>query len=616
MGLPRASRRRKETLLLTGVLGTLMGGMAVLVRDPAGWYGFVGCVLGAGGLLAALWHRNALQRREVIAFAVAFRLVFLPVLPGLSDDAYRYVWDGMLQAQAGINPYLFRPEAASLSAFWDEPIFEQLNSASYYSVYPPVSQLVFAVGGLFYEGGWVASYLVIKTIFVAMELGGVALLGRMTSARDLMLYAWHPLAVVEVAGQGHTEAAAVLFLVATVWFTRRRSGVAAGLSLTAATWVKLFPVVLFPLLWRRFGLRTAAPAVALTAGLWIPYASADVLYNLASSLNLYVQLFEFNAGPYYAAKEGLRWLTGQDWSKTLGPAFGGLFALTLPIIYWLDGRRQWSFTSSALLIVSLFFLCSTTVHPWYLLMTLPFAVLGLPYGWAWLWLSLASMATYLFYINGPYGSVVAIGWGGAMILAVRPWMRPALDQLMRQRARMKVQRLMPQLETLLEGIATPRVLDLGAGEGFVGEQLAADTPGTVVLADVVDMNKTTLPHVTYDGQSLPWDDNSFDVTILYFVLHHCEDAGQVLAEAQRVSRRGVIIVESTYTHALQHRLLRMLDKTMNRVRSGGAMRAQEAYLVFRRPEEWIGLIEQQGGEVVWVEPFGHRVHPQVLLVCR
>ncbi|PSQ70800.1 MAG: hypothetical protein BRD26_04215, partial [Bacteroidetes bacterium QH_1_64_81] len=142
---------------------------------------------------------------EVLWGALLLRLAFLPLMPGLTDDPFRYIWDGMLQWE-GINPYKFVPSASELEAFQDNTLYQELNSPDYYSIYPPISQLFFALGALFYDGNWVLPYYVLKAVFVTAECAGVLLLARLTTARNVLLYAWNPLVLIETAGQGHTEA--------------------------------------------------------------------------------------------------------------------------------------------------------------------------------------------------------------------------------------------------------------------------------------------------------------------------------------------------------------------------------------------------------------------------
>ena len=77
-----------------------------------------------------------------------FRLSVLWVTPGfLSDDIYRYVWDGLVQ-QAGINPYHYPPEAPELGFLRDETIFPMINRKSALTIYPPAAQLFFRAARL------------------------------------------------------------------------------------------------------------------------------------------------------------------------------------------------------------------------------------------------------------------------------------------------------------------------------------------------------------------------------------------------------------------------------------------------------------------------------------
>ncbi len=603
-------------------LAASVAAMAVCAAmDAAGggpvWrYGMVGAAFAAGGLVFVLWRREAVSTRQVLVGAVVFRLLFIALPPSLSDDAYRYVWDGRVQ-QAGVNPYAHRPSDPALAFLHEEPtgarLYAELNSADYYSVYPPVSQAIFFVGAAFYDvydGGWRVSYYVIKGILLLLELAGVLLLSRMASARAPMLYAWNPLVLVEVAGQAHGEAALVFFLALALWAARRERGVLASVALAGAVGVKLYPVVLLPLLWRRFGWRGIWPGAVALLVVALPYASMDAFQHVRASLELYVQLFEFNAGPYYAAKELLDLLTGADWSKQLGSLFGALFLAALPAFYVLDARRRWPPAKAFFVVLGAFFLLSTTVHPWYLLAVLVLAPLRPP-AWHWHWLGLCALGTYLFYVGGPYWPFVWIGWGGWMVLACAAHREALVQPLLRRRAREKARRLIPHLpeERPL------RLLDLGAGEGYVGAALADRIQAHVTLADVVDLNRTGLPHTRYDDRALPFASDAFDVTVLYFVLHHAEDPEQVLREALRVTSGRVLIVESVYTGRWQRRALQAADRLANRLRGGRAMRAQEAHLRFRTAGAWRGAIEQAGGRVVGEERFGSRFHPQVLFVA-
>lgn len=608
----RPAGGRFWAFVLVSLYAACIVGTAASASDPSTYPLFVGGAFLASGLVVVLWRMDALAMRHVLVGALLARLVFFPLQPSLSDDAFRYVWDGMVQWD-GLNPFLYLPSSDALGAYHDRALYDALNSAEYYSVYPPLSQLIFAVGGVFADGGWQVSYYVIKGCLVLIEVGGVWCLAQMVSARAVMLYAWHPLVLVETAGQAHTEAAMVGLLLAAIWAVRTKRGHWAATALAGAGWVKLYPFLLFPLLWRRFGIGVLGTGAAVSLGLAVPYAAPCALANMFESLQLYVQLFEFNAGPYYAVKEGFALFTGQDWSKQIGPAMGLLFAGLLPIVYGLDLRNAWRFETTAILIVGAFFVLSTTVHPWYLIGLVALSVLFQPPRWHWLWLSIWALGTYLFYVDGPYWPFVIVGWLGGAVIAIYLNTNPLLQWIQQRRARTKVNRLMPVLDTLEASDASLSVLDLGAAEGYVGREIHRRYNVDVQLADVVDLNQTSLPHCRYDGTTLPFNDGAFDVTVLYFVLHHCKDAGQVLKEALRVTRQRVIVVESVYESGWQHRLLRGLDVCANRIRSAGQMTAQEEYLRFRPADEWLELAQRLGAAVSHTKRFGGRVHPQFLM---
>ena len=407
---------RQSRGLLIGT-GLLLLSCSVWAAFRSTWPLLVAAAFLSSGGLLLLWRRDSLSLTEVLWGALLLRLAFLPLMPGLTDDPFRYIWDGMLQWE-GINPYKFVPSASELEAFQDNTLYQELNSPDYYSIYPPISQLFFALGALFYDGNWVLPYYVLKAVFVTAECAGVLLLARLTSARNVLLYARNPLVLIETAGQGHTEALLVPLLFAAVWAVRQQRGGLASIAIAGAGFVKLYPFALGPYLLRRFGWRAVWPGALVGLGLSLPYAAPYVIPHIKASVDLFAELFEFNAGPYYFVKHVLWKWTGADWSKTIGPAFRGVFLAFLPVLYGLDAWRDWSFRRACLLLLGTFFVLSTTVHPWYLLPVVGLGVMGPRPSWHWLWLGLCSIGTYLFYVDGTYWIWIWMGWGGAGLLAL------------------------------------------------------------------------------------------------------------------------------------------------------------------------------------------------------
>lgn len=582
--------------------------------------GFVAAIFIWGSAGFALWKRGEVSRQQVILVAVLLRIAAFPLLPTISDDGYRYIWDGTLHAQEGVNPYAFKPSDPALDHLHNEPIFDELNSADFYSVYPPTSQIAFAIGGLAYPLGWMASWFLIKLLFLSAELLAIVLLARLVSSKALMLYTWHPLAVIEIAGQAHTEALAVCLLIVAVRAARQKKRWLSGFALAVAGWVKLVPFFAIPAAVRRLGWKGIGAAIVAFGLLMFPYFESYTVPNIRESLDLYVQYFEFNAGPYFVLK-GFSELVGLgDVSKILGPLLRFGFLLSVGGMAVVSYLRSWQVETVLLATFSLFVLFSTTVHPWYVLPLLVLAPLFVdrsPLKWiasGWLGFGLLSMGTYLIYVGPPatYWFFVVVSWLFLLALIGYGVIQLALPSIMRRRASSKVNWIVNSIPDVLP--PNTELLDLGAGDGYVGESLHQMTGADVQLADVVDFNKTDLSLTIYDGQTLPFNNDSFDSTIISYVLHHANDAGSILREAKRVTSGPIVILESIYKGQFQHWLLDKLDRLANRLRSGGLMKAYEEHLNFRTDGEWRELFTGLDLKVQHTAYRGRWIHRQVLYV--
>lgn len=589
----RAAQIAGAALVVVASLGTMLA-----MGDRTRW-DVLGPLALLGLLGAWLVARSGWPLRRVVVLALALRIVSA-AMPGLalSDDLYRYVWDGRVAA-SGVSPYAYRPDDPALAALRDSVVFPRLNSPSYYSVYPPVSQAVFRAAGAV-EARWgTARALAALRIFGGMaEVLGLLLLARIVRGSVALksvfaLYAFHPLAIVE-AGQGHTELYALPLLAAALLARASNRNGAAGAAMALAGWVKLVPFVLLPALlrtsWRRGWL--AAAVVGVAGALWIGSHAPNVL----ASLRLYTSHFEFNAPVYLMLKKALGWQLGGD----TGPLAASLLAGALAVFAILAWRRNVRLGAVWLAFLA----CSTTVHPWYLL---PVLLLSVGEGdvrtaRVSAWLAACGMGTYTHYTTGGDALWSALGWLGAALLFM-PW-RSALDAVLRHRAREKARFLVPLLPT------KNTVLDLGAGEGFVGDELAR-AGYAVTLADVAEFNRSTLPFVRLDdAQPLPFPDGAFDAAFLVFVLHHARNPAFLLGEALRVARR-VVVLESVYDTESDRRLLDALDRIANRMRSP-AMREQEAHLHFQTAEAWADLARSLGATVA-VQRLGRWPHKQAIL---
>jgi ubiquinone/menaquinone biosynthesis C-methylase UbiE len=174
---------------------------------------------------------------------------------------------------------------------------------------------------------------------------------------------------------------------------------------------------------------------------------------------------------------------------------------------------------------------------------------------------------------------------------------PLLQTFLRRYARGEARALAPH-------VSGRRLLDLGGGEGWVGEAVRALTPAWTCAADVGPFRLSSGPYVVYDGTRLPFGEGAFDTTLISLALHHCERPEAVLAEAVRVTRARLLVVESVYRSRFERFWLELLDARLNRHRHGGRMNVP---LAFKSPEEWRSLFESHGLAVVAMEWLGSRI---------
>lgn len=252
MRLNRVDIRNGTALLLLGCVSVVLYRAGVGASGVSGirFFMTVAFIQSAIYLLAAWIVTRSRPSNSTlliaIAFAVIFRLSILFAPPYLSDDIYRYVWDGRVQA-AGINPYRYIPAAPELAHLRDDAIYPKINRRDWaHTIYPPAAQIVFFLTTRISET--VTWMKVTMLLFELVTIWAVArlltLLGR--PRQLLLMYAWHPLVVWEFAGSGHVDAIAIGFIALAFLAWQRRSNLGAGLALACATLVKLFPVVLIP----------------------------------------------------------------------------------------------------------------------------------------------------------------------------------------------------------------------------------------------------------------------------------------------------------------------------------------------------------------------------------
>ncbi len=368
--------------------------------------GFAFLSVGFGLLLK---HRDEFRFRDLFWTALLFRAAFLLSEPRLSDDLYRFMWDGALTLN-GENPYLHLPSGLMQDGraveYGIDALYDDLNSKNYYTVYPPVNQAIFAVAVLMGGSKVLATVFWFHLILILFEALLLVLMKRLLDYfkrpwQWMALYAFHPLVIVELTGNLHFEGVVVTFMALAVWWGVRPPlqhpvfrwlPSAAAFALAVST--KLTPLMLVPLAvvvlfrfssrresggWRPV-LANGAWGTAVLALTFVPFWSSELWVHWQSSIGLYFRTFEFNASVYYLVREIGQAMLGYNPIATVGPALSiasatGILAIAAAALRIRRFNGE-NIANLLLFTFALYYLLATTVHPWYLtylVALLPFA---------------------------------------------------------------------------------------------------------------------------------------------------------------------------------------------------------------------------------------------------
>jgi alpha-1,6-mannosyltransferase len=302
--------------------------------------------------------------------ALLFRLTLLPFEPTLSDDLYRYLWEGHIQAE-GFNPFLVEPSAPELAHLRDE-VFGRVNHPGIPTIYPPLMQFLFhAVTRLSYTT-WA-----MKGMSVAFDLGTLALVVNLARRRGsfpgaAVIYAWSPLVILEFAGSGHNDSVFLFLAVLAVRLAVGKRSAGAALALGGSILAKLVSLIYLPLHLRLLRARWLLLIPPLVVLCYLPYTDAGA--GLFEGLGRFAGTWRFN-GSLFPFLEGV-----------VGDAGVGrvIAALLLLAVVSREALRGTPRASSFVGITGALLLLSPTVHPWYVTWLVPF--LALSFRWSWfLW---------------------------------------------------------------------------------------------------------------------------------------------------------------------------------------------------------------------------------------
>lgn len=358
-----------------------------------------------------LWCRRAVPalRPRIIGFIAALtQLPGLLARPLLSDDSYRYVWDGRVQL-AGIDPYRYPPLSPALTRLRDPLLFPPgslpvINRPWVHTIYPPIAELWFTLIAVVTP--WRAGVLGLQLASAVAVVVTTIMLGRILTATGsrpgwALAYGACPATMIEAANGAHVDVLAALLLVIMGWALIGGRHWMAGVMLGLAGGVKLVPMLLLPVFIRRQPLRTAATSVVTLAASYLPHVLA-VGGLVLGYLPGYLDEEGFDDG-----RRRFALLILVPDSARLPVALA--IAVTCALVAILRSRRDPLLTSCCWLYGAAF-LIATPAYPWYLLPFMVLVVLARRFEWLALW-----PAAYFGYLHDRDPIFQTLGYGAALI---------------------------------------------------------------------------------------------------------------------------------------------------------------------------------------------------------
>jgi alpha-1,6-mannosyltransferase len=330
-----------------------------------------------------------------IASSIIFRFVILFSVPNLSDDFYRFIWDGRLLS-SGYHPFANPPnyyvENNIAVTGINESLYSNLNSKDYFTIYPPLAQFLFWLCAELSSSIY-TNLVLLKLFNFLAEIVSIIMLGKLLKHFDLatenvLIYALNPLIILELTGNAHFEAVMICFLLVGIYFITKQRLIPAATFLALSIGVKLIPIIflpaILPLVGRNKAIKFYMVTFVVCVLLFLPLLDMELLTGFQNSLGYYFSRFEFNASIYYLVR-GLGYLIFGYNIIHIAGAVLGIMAAALILQFSLKGLprifldstpsvsakasvpelAEWNFIHTLIGSLLIYLLFTTTVHPWY-----------------------------------------------------------------------------------------------------------------------------------------------------------------------------------------------------------------------------------------------------------
>ena len=351
--------------------------------------------------------------KQILGIGILFRLIFLLSTPLLSQDFFRFLWDGMLLSN-GLNPYEATPDLLNQTApLFSTPISQELYkgmgvlSAEHYSNYPPINQLGFYLASLIGGNSILANIISIRVLLILSDLGifwfGIKLLDYLNrSKKRIGLYFLNPLIIVELTGNLHWEGFMVFFFIFGLYLIFvKNQWKWATIPMAISVASKLIPLLILPLFWRflkpKKGMLFGLLILLFLFLFFVPFfLGADNLSHYLNTLGLWFNRFEFNGSLYYVIRAIGYEVKGYNIIRKLGSVSPYIILGIVAVFTFIrNNKTPQVLLTGMLFCLSCYFFIATTVHPWYIVSLVSLAIFtNYSYPLIWSALVVLSYATY------------------------------------------------------------------------------------------------------------------------------------------------------------------------------------------------------------------------------
>ncbi|MEJ2113398.1 MAG: mannosyltransferase [Flavobacteriaceae bacterium] len=378
-----------------------------------------------------------------------FRAIFILAIPNLSQDFYRFIWDGRMILE-GLNPYLFTPESfigkGEFPIIQAQELYNSMGTlnGSHFTNYPPLNQLCFVIAGVFAGKSILGSVVVMRLLIITADFGtliyGKKLLEKLKlPTYHIFWYLLNPFIIIELTGNLHFEGIMIFFLIWSLYLLHISKWKWSAVILAFTISVKLIPLLFLPVyyVWfrkqnviaisnvrkkqpvqkdkiatlqaplnninkmsRLLGFYSIVTIILLIS--FLPFYSSEFIVHFTETTTLWFTSFEFNASIYYIIRAIGYWFVDFN----IITYYGWFIAFLIPlVILYITYKRQHKTKTSDLIItmlfvLSLYYFTATTVHPWYIATLLILSIFT-RYKFALVW-SFVVMLSYAAYSKSNY----------------------------------------------------------------------------------------------------------------------------------------------------------------------------------------------------------------------